>query len=225
MSLRLESAVLRPAVRAGVENIIFLLLVVSARIDDDQNCSLIELFSRDAREQQPTPIAASVQGETPKWKGIGDIELYLKVPRGASYTFHRDMSQVDGIWKPPDLPEGAQTIGVARILLPARDLPANGDSVRIASRLRGVPFNEQIMTTTGTTFTLPVVGADEYAATQEDEKVREILEESAGFEDGSWGGRGALRECPAIGSSSTDGQEGHTEGVGAGATRTVSEIR
>jgi hypothetical protein len=187
LCLRLESAVLRPALRAGVENIVFLLLVVSALIDDDQDCSVIELFSRDTRDQLPAPIAASVQGEMPKWKGIRDIELYLKVPRGASYTFHRDMSQVDGIWKPPDLPEGAQTIGVARILLPARDLPANGDSVRIDSRLRGVPFNEQIMTTTGTTFTLPVVGADEYAATPEDENVREILEESAGFEDASWG--------------------------------------
>lgn len=172
LAVCLDLVALRPVLCAGVDNVAHILIVVSARslaVDDGWP----GVSFRRPLPQEPALI------ESPERAGFGDIEVYLKVPRGASYAFHRDLPRSEGIWNAPDLTAGMETLGLARICLPASAVPPVGESVRIAARLRCVPFNaEHSMTSTGSTLSLTVVAADQYQATADEAFVREVLDEA-----------------------------------------------
>ncbi len=186
-ALCLGLAVLRNALLCGVENIVYLLLTVSARIVVAGDGEEEDPGHADARKNSPSAELGAAHHEASPWPAFKELAVRLKVPAGAAYGFHRAMAQSNGIWKPPDLLAATQCIGLARVVLPASAVPSIGDNVRVAGvRLQGVPLNEHVMQVAGTTLVLPVVDADEYAVTAEDSFVRELLDEEAGHLDATW---------------------------------------
>jgi len=188
LHLRLHIFALRDAIVAGAENLVYLLLQASAHNGVDHDDRADEQAASEAQGQSQLTSAGPEHQDNIQWPGYCDVQLYMKVPRGASYQFHRDLSHARGLWALPDLPAGTQCIGTARILMPAHIVPDIGDEVSVAGvRLRGSKLNDHAMTMTSATLVLPVLGAGDYAALPEDEFVREYLYETASWGGESWG--------------------------------------
>ncbi len=186
-ALSLEIAVLRSALLADAENVVYLMIAVSSHSAVDNDAGEGDPGRSEVSSAPPKAEPLAADPEASAWPAFGELAVRLKVPRGVSYGFHRLLTQADGIWNPPDLCADTQCMGLARIVLPATLTPPVGESLRVAGvRLHGVPLNEHSMHVAGATLVLPVVGSDDYAAIAEDKLVRELLDEAAGHMDEWW---------------------------------------
>ncbi len=188
--LSLEIAVLRNALLAGAENVVYMLIAVSSRTVDANDESASAPGQPEIGCSAPTTDACAGDSAASSWPAFSEMAVRLKVPRGATYGFLRLLTRADGIWNPPDLFADTQCIGLARVVLPAALIPSFGESARVTGlRLQGVPLTEQGVQVIGRSLVLPVVKGDEYAASAEDEFVPDLLDEPAAI----WTNRG---NCP-----------------------------
>lgn len=171
--LALQVIPLRRAISAGKDNIIQMMLIVSA--------------SHASSGGDEDGHASSVAANDEQWPAFQDLRLDLKVPRGVNYGFHHEMTQLGGSWTPPDLLSGYRCVGIARIDLPAHMVPPVGNTARIATvRLWGTPLNTHLDIHHRLMIDLPVVSDEEYARTEQAADVLQLVETTGGDQDTSW---------------------------------------
>lgn len=171
--LALQVVPLRRAVSAGKDNIIHMMLIVSA--------------SHVSSGSDENGHATSVAADDEQWPVFQHLRLDLKVPRGVTYGFHREMTQLGGSWTPPDLLPGYRCVGIARIDLPAHMVPPVGNTARIATvRLWGTPLSTHLDIHHRLMIDLRVVSDEEYARTEQAADVLQLVETTGGDQDTSW---------------------------------------